>query len=341
VGKSRLALEFHAQLPRQAPGWLWLEGRCQELAQNTGYAPFVDLLRSYWSWGPEEDEAARARSITTLLTELSEDRQLAPERVGEIGALLGRLFGLHFGDARERLLDQVDGVEVHRRTAAALCDLLVALAQRQPLVLVLEDLHWADTLSLELINLLMAHLPHTTVLLLCIYRPEQQHRAWQLAPLAARKCPGHFSQLMLNELTPGQSRLLIANLLGTTKPTHASAAEDPDALAPAMLQLILEKGQGNPLYLEELIYALIDSGHLLWEEGRWHIAAAFKLSAIPESLQSIIYSRLDALGSPWKQVVQQAAVIGRTFRRRLLAELISPAWDLDAALQRLSEAAFL
>ena len=339
VGKSRLAMEFHGQLSPCAPAWLWLEGRCQEMAQGAGYAPFVDLLRTYWGWRPEESDATRTNSITALLADLHQDQHLRQEQVSEIGAVLGRLLGLRYENEWDRLLDQADPYAVQRRTASALCQLFVALSQRQPLILTIEDLHWADSLSLDLIHSLMEPLPHAAIFLLCLYRPEQQRRSWQLAAIAAHACPGHFCQIDLHELTPEQSRLLIANLLRA--PPNASRNTQAEALAPAVKQMILDRAQGNPLYLEELVYSLIDSGMLIRQATGWRTAAEVRLSAVPESLQSIIFTRLDALGSPWKQVLQRAAVLGRTFRRRLLAELTPSDIDLDDALQRLIDAMFI
>ena len=78
----------------------------------------------------------------------------------------------------------------------------MALARRQPLVLVLEDLHWADPLSLDLISLLMETVSEAPLLLLCVYRPEREHRCWQLATIASRKCPERYTEVTLRELTP-------------------------------------------------------------------------------------------------------------------------------------------
>lgn len=341
VGKSWLALEFHAQLPRHSAPWLWLEGRCLEMTQGAGYAPFVDLLRTYWGWRPEASDATRAGSIRTVLDELCEDHALHPEQMREIGALLGRLLGLRFENDWDRLLDLVDSHEVQRRTAAALSQFFVALSRRQPLILVIEDLHWANTRSLDLIHLLLERLPDAALLLLCIYRPEQQRRSWQLAASAADKCPGHFCQIDLHELTPDQSRLMVANLLDGSAGDHAKKDAQAELLPPAVQQTILDRAQGNPLYLEELIYSLIDHEMLIRQASGWRAAAEFKLSNVPESLQNIIFSRQDALGSPWKQVLQRAAVIGRTFRRRLLAELTPPDVNLDDALRRLIDTMFV
>ncbi len=349
VGKSRLIEEFHRHLPPASSGWLWLEGRCLELAQGTGYAPFIALFQAYWGWDPAEGEATWAQRIITHLAELAEDGHLPAAQVAEVGAALGRLLGLHFGNEWDTLLQQLDGQTVQLRMAGALADFFVTLAHRQPLILVLEDLHWADTLSLELINLLLAALPHHAFLLLCLYRPEAQRRAWQLGVIAAQRCPGHFTQLALMPLTPTQSTLLIDNLLAVdgqglrqsaTLPGNTTEHQ-PCALPTDLQQLILSKGQGNPLYMEELIYALIASGLLTRQPDGWVVAPQLSLTTVPESLQSIIYTRLDLLDAPWKQILQRAAVIGRTVGRRLWQALLPQEWDLEQAIGRLIEGAFL
>lgn len=349
VGKSRLIEEFHQRLPPAPAGWLWLEGRCLELAQGSGYAPFIALLQAYWGWHGAEGEATWGQRIISHLAELAEDGHLPAAQVAEVGAALGRLLGLHFGNGWDTLLQQVDGQTIPQRMAGALANFFVTLAHRQPLILVLEDLHWADTLSIELINLLLATLPDHALLLLCLYRPEAQRRAWQLGVIAAQRCPGHFTQLALQPLTPPQSTLLIKNLLtvdgqGSRQSVtlrHHTSVPQPSPLPTDLQQLILTKGQGNPLYIEELIYALIAGGLLTRQTTGWVVAPQLALNSVPESLQSIIYTRLDLLDAPWKQILQRAAVIGRTVGRRLWQALLPPEWDLEQAIGRLIDGAFL
>src|SRR5262249_52797285 len=149
----------------QHPVPLWLEGRCLELNLTTGYSLFLDLLRDYFGWRPEERDEERALRLIATLRQFVEQGDLTAERAEEMGPLLGNLFTLRAGTDWELRLKNASPEQIRHQTLLALRDFLVALARQQPVVLVLEDLHWADPLSLDLITLLMEALTRSLLLL--------------------------------------------------------------------------------------------------------------------------------------------------------------------------------
>jgi class 3 adenylate cyclase/DNA-binding SARP family transcriptional activator len=322
VGKSRLVGELKAAVgvqeappehlntrtPEHPP--LWLEGRCLELSMTAGYSVFVDLFRNYFAWTPEEADRARGERLNACLREFIEQGDLTAEQAAEIGPLLGPLLSLRFGNEWDLRLKNASPEQIKHQTFMAVRDFLLALARRQPLLLVFEDLHWADSLSLDLISLLMETLSLTPIFLLCIYRPEREHKCWRLGSIAAQKCAGCYTELHLRELAPAQSRRLVESLLTL------------EALPVSVKELILEKSRGNPFFLEEVIRSLIDVGMLYREGEIWRAHAGIDDLAVPESVQSIILSRVDRLRPELKQVLQRASVMGRVFRRRLLEQTV-------------------
>jgi len=238
---------------------LWLEGRCLELTMTAGYSLFVDLLRDYFAWRPEEDDRARGERLSACVRALVEQGALSAERIEEIGPLLGNLLSLRFGTDWDDRLKNAGPEQIRHQTFLAVRDFFVAVARRQPLVLILEDLHWADSLSLDLISLLMEALPLAPLLLLCVYRPEREHKCWHLGTIAARKCLGQYTELPLRELTSEQSRRLVESLLTI------------ENLPPTVKERILEKSRGNPFFVEEVVRSLIASG---WSTGRARVPAA-------------------------------------------------------------------
>jgi class 3 adenylate cyclase/tetratricopeptide (TPR) repeat protein len=365
LGKSRLVSELKAALGRlgSSPGPsprfgegssgersvapaeravpLWLEGRCLELGAGTSYWLFLDLFRGYFEWRSEDDDRARGERIATSLRDLVEPAELSEERAAEMGSLLGYLFSIRLGNAWDERVRNASPEQVKHQTFVAIRDLFLALAGRRPVVLVCEDLHWADSLSLDLISLLMEALTRAPILLLCIYRPERQHRCRQLETQAVEKCPERYTELRLQELTPAQSRRLVESLL---------TVED---LPLSVKELILEKSRGNPFFVEEVVRSLIDSG-LIYREaaqephvpagtglgtggvapgvpapgpsspitGVWRARPGIERVAVPERVQSVILSRVDRLEPDLKRVLQTAAVIGRLFRRPLLESMM-------------------
>ncbi|MBV7334822.1 hypothetical protein KFU94_42610 [Chloroflexi bacterium TSY] len=185
------------------------------------------------------------------------DGHLTDEQRQEIGPLLGNLLSLRFSTVWDERLRFADPEQLRHRTLMSLRDLFIAIACQQPAVLVLEDLHWADTLTLDLIALLMEALTNAPLLLFCVYRPERDHRCWQLITQACQRCPDYFTELHLHELTPAQSRQMIASLLVI------------DGLPDHVRETILVKSGGNPLFVEEVVRSFIDKPCRAWCWRGW------------------------------------------------------------------------
>jgi DNA-binding SARP family transcriptional activator len=337
---------------------LWLEGRALERSIATGYALFVDLLHDFFGWGVEEPEAERAARLVRCLDELVAHEALTAERADEIGPLLGNLLSLRFaglslpaagtytplvtatGDWDLRL-KYARPEQIRHQTLLAVRDLLVALARLQPLVLVLEDLHWADALSLDLLSLMMEALGEEgrhgglPLLLLCVSRPERGRRSDRLGEIAARKCPERATELRLRELTPSQSRRLVEALLGSEDHPERVRAQ------------ILETARGNPFFMEEMVRSLAASGPVPQDDDLKRESAAAEGITVPATVQSLIRSRVDRLEPGLKSVLLGASVIGRVFRRRVLERMLGdatagpPPRSLDESLLALAEEALI
>ena len=346
IGKSRLVTELKeylggkGEIPNGSPPFqggdkggqseiLQLEGRCLEFGATASYWPFIDILRDYFAWGPEEDENKRANDLVSSLEEMVDLGDLSPERSSEIGPLLGNLLSLQFGNDWDARLKNTDPERIKHLTFMAIRDFFIALAKRGPILLVFEDLHWSDSLSLDLISLLMETLTLTPLLLLCIYRPEKENKCWHLGTIASGRCPERYTELHLRELTSDQSRLLVESLLKIGN------------LPPSVKELILERSQGNPFFVEEVVHSLIDSGLVYQEGDLWRAREGIEALSIPEGIQSVVLSRVDHLGEDLKNVLQRASVIGRLFRKKVLERVSKGETDLESALWELEDRALI
>jgi predicted ATPase len=328
VGKSRLIAELQVAARAPVAGQpvpLWLEGRCLDLGLAVSYGPFLDVLRTHFALSPEEDERARGNRIAASVRTLVEKSDLTPASAEEMLPVLGHLLSARFGDDRDERLRDAGPEQIKHQSSLALRDLVLALAQRHPVVLILEDLHWADSLSLDLIALLLDSLPHAALFLVCAYRPDRAHRCLRLPTLATRKCPAGYTELHLRELSPQHSRRLLESLL------------PGEALPAAIEEQVLLRAQGNPFFVEEMVRSLIDAGLLYHAGGVWRARAEIGTVALPETVQSVILSRVDRLDGPAKHVLQCAAVIGRLFRRRVVGQMAQSDTDLERTLWDLEE----
>jgi class 3 adenylate cyclase/tetratricopeptide (TPR) repeat protein/ribosomal protein L40E len=323
IGKSRLVTELkkylHDTVSQSLCLPLILEGRCISIGQPISYWPFIDMFRTLFELREEDDEREVAEKIREGIT------KLFPQRWQEILPFVGHLMSIRFGDDLDRRLDHFSAEQIRHQTMMRLRDIFVALAREKPLMLILEDLHWADDLSLDLISLLMDELVTSQMMLICVYRPEREHRCWQLSALAQRKCFEHYTEIRLQKLTQHQSRQLIRNLLAI------------DNLPESVRAMILRKSEGNPFFIEEVIRSLIDRGLVYREGDRWKARDEISEIDVPDTIQSVIMARIDRLEAETKYVLQCASVIGRLFRYRLLGHLVRRERELDRYLEELEE----
>lgn len=347
VGKSRLVeelkqnfglaildlglhdVEMESKIANPNAKILWLEGRALAFADAASYWVFADLLRGFWSMNTGDQEEQFVANLRATLQQLVDQGYLQAADAAEIGPLLGRLLAVRLDNAGESRLAHVDPNQLRQRTRLAVQKLLSAVARMQPTVLVFEDLQWADTLSLDLITALLATLATAPLLLLCVYRPEAAQADGQLATLAQQRCPERFTELYLQELTPEQSRQLVASLLAI------------EALPAAMRDAILAKAQGNPLFLEEIIRVLIDSGQLYRQGDTWQAHTHLPTFTVPDTLQGLIHSRVDQLPADARHLLQLAAVLGRPFRLAIIERMTTSLLDIAAALRPLLAKSFV
>jgi class 3 adenylate cyclase len=329
VGKSRLVADLkHLALatPESAPRWL--EGRCLDVAMAVSYWPFLDLFRAAFAWTVADDEAARGQRLLATLQGLVDDGALTEARCREVALIIADLLSVHLGDGWEPVR-AASPEQAKQQTLLAIRDVVLALARPRGFVLVLDDLHWADHLTLDMVSLLLESLTLAPLLLVCVYRPDPEHRSAHLSTIAMRKCADRYTEIRLRELTPPQSRRLIGALL---------QIED---LPPAMTDMILAKAHGNPFFVEEVVRALIDAGAVERDGDAWRARPEISDIAVPESIQGVVLSRVDRLQEETRRVLQGASVIGRDFRRRLLAAVTRQEADLDRALWELEERALI
>jgi tetratricopeptide (TPR) repeat protein len=309
VGKSRLVWEFtHSH---RSQGWLVLETASMSYGKATTYFPVIELLRSYFAIGPRDDDRKIREKVTGKL--LSLDRALEPT----LPAFLA-LLDMPVEDAEWTKLDPS---QRRRQTLDGLKRLLLRESQVQPVLLVVEDLHWIDSETQAWLDLLIESLPTGRVLLLVNYRPEYAH-GW------GRKT--YYQQVRLDALPMSSAEELLEDLLGT-------GAELAD-----LRQLLIDRTQGNPFFLEESVRALAETRALTGERGAYRLAGPVHSLQLPATAQSILAARIDHLAPGDKRLLQAAAVIGKDVPFLLLEAIAEePEERLREGLARLQAAEFV
>jgi class 3 adenylate cyclase/tetratricopeptide (TPR) repeat protein len=306
VGKSRLVWELTHS--RRTHGWLVLEGHAVAYGRVAPCLPVVDFLRGYFGVHEGDDPWQAAEKVTERVRTL--DRALEPD----IAALLA-LLDLPVEEAAWHALGPAQRRD---RTREILTRLLLRESRNQPVLLIVEDLHWIDSETQAVLDGLVERLPAARLLLLVSYRPEYRH-GWGGKT--------YYMQLRLDSLpTEGASALLDA-LLG-----------DQPSLEP-LKAVLIERTEGNPFFLEESIRAVVESGVLAGERGAYRLERAVNALSVPATVQAVLAARVDRLTPEDKRLLQAAAVVGKNVPLTLLREIAEmPDDELRSALARLRAA---
>jgi predicted ATPase len=276
----------------------WLEGRCSTFTENTPFHPVLQLLHRFFSWNGE-------LSVENRVAEMEHVLQKIGLKTSNHIPLLSHLFSMPLPERYEPL--KLSPKEQREQTLSTLLSCLLATARSGPVVLVIEDLHWVDPSTLELLDLLIDLLPTEQILAVLTFRPEFE------APWRSRS---HLNPVHLNRLTRAQTALMVEWVAGM---------EPPEALK----EELVRRTDGIPLFVEELTKMVLESGQL--EGGTTAVP-------IPSTLQDSLMGRLDRLGKA-KRLAQLGAVLGREFTYDLI-RAVSPASEeeLRDDLKRLEQA---
>jgi ABC-type transport system substrate-binding protein/class 3 adenylate cyclase len=307
IGKSRLVAETRAQFANEVT---FLEGHGAAYAESFAYWPVRDLLRDWLDLGISDPEARARLELKAALARVDGRTETAYP-------FLATLLGVALESDLAQQLNELSRDSVQRQTVEALHGLLSALADERPLCLVLEDLHWADEATLELLEELLPLTEEQAVALILLYRSEREHRSWQLGQLARQRYPHRYHELELRPLERDDA-LAIAD------------AELPEQVA----DILVDRAGGNPFFLEEALRDLVERGALRRENGRYELAVGLDELQVPSLVQEALQARLDRLSPATKEVVGVASVIGRTFGLPLLEHVASQA-ELRQSLSEL------
>jgi len=302
MGKSRLLAEMRQRIAGEAG---WQEGHCLSFGRAMIFHPLVDLLRRQLSIEEGDGEVAVAAKIEHGLIGIGPD-------LASTVPYLRTLLSVDPGDAEVRAMSPV---QRRAETFEALRRVVVQGTERQPQVLVIEDLHWIDSASEQFLTSLIESVPALRVLLVLTYRPGYVN------PFGERS---YFTRIVPAALSTEESARIAESILGI------------DRLPAELQSLVATKAEGNPFYTEELVRSLEESGALQREEGRLVLTRPLAHVAIPGTVQDVIAARIDRLAEAPKLTLQLASVIGREFGRRLVDRVSQIGEGTDGALRELS-----
>ena len=311
VGKSRLVAEALARLAQRADVRV-LKGRCLPYGAGITYWPLIEVLREDAGIKSSDDRAAALAKLGERLAELvSNDRLQATQ------ARIAVVLNLETPDAA---LPTVPASRVAVELGWGIRQHLEAIAAGGPLVVVIDDLQWADPAALEVLAQLADPSSAVPLLLVCVARSEllERYASWSAGRADA-------SLIVVEPLDESDTRTLVSRLLGI------------ENLPPQVGSWVVERSAGNPLFCEEFVRMLTEAHYLESADGRWRAKGSAADLSLPETIQSIVAARIDGLEPTEKTALQQASVIGERF---VLDELLALDSELGVAPEALLRKGF-
>jgi class 3 adenylate cyclase len=303
MGKTRLLAELRADVERADGSVRWIEGRCLSYGEALPYHLVLDLVRSFIGVSASSDESQIAEALQRVL------RDLLGDAWAETYAYLGHLLSLRLTPEEQARLSILE-TEAIKRYVSSLILVLRAVSARGPVVLVCDDLHWADAASVDTLLPLIPSLAAMPVLCVLSSRIERKAPGWRLIAGARDIVGDALTEIRLDPLSLDDSRALVSNLLRI------------ESLRPETRDLVLAKAEGNPFFVEEVIRMLIDRGAIVREGDRWIATERVDGIDIPDTLQGLLLARIDRLPQESKRTLRVASVIGRQFGVTILERLL-------------------
>jgi len=313
IGKSRLLAEWRKALGDRVR---WAEGRAFAHTTSLAYGPFIDMMRRFAHISDDDsDTEARARLDAAI-------DQLLPDKP-EAHAIFSSLFGMNLTAEDAKVLSAFPAEVLRGRIHELIQAIFEGLARERPTLLVIEDLHWADAATMELLETMLPLTGRLPLVMLGVRRLETGHVPSKLRRTTEAHYAHLFTDIELHGLSETSSLRMIEQLLSTS------------AVPEVLKSIILQKAEGNPFFVEEVIRVLIDRGALIQTEEGWIATPLCETVSVPDTVQGVLTARLDGLPDETKWVVQQASVIGRIFLYRVLLHIAENHPSIDADLTHL------
>ena len=317
IGKSRLMAEFRRT--DMAKRVLLLEGRAISVGRSLSFYPIIDALK-HWSRIREEDTDTEAqRKLEKAI------RVIHPEEVNEVFPFIATLMGMKLTGKHAQRMKGIEGEALEKLIFKNMRELIIKGSEIRPTVIYIEDFHWVDTSSLELIEALLRLVQEHRVLFVLVFRPSYAETGDRIIKSIVENYPSRWTRIDLDPLNEAESDTLLSNLLQIKGLPHS------------LRDQILQRAGGNPFFLEEVVRSLIEVRAVVLEKGEYQVTDKIKDIVIPQSIHALVMTRIDRLDEATRNLVRTASVIGRNFFYKILSDVASNIEEIDRRLDHLKE----
>ncbi|NNL42427.1 MAG: AAA family ATPase [Desulfobacterales bacterium] len=318
IGKSRLIEELKKQNTIKKVALL--EGRAVAFGKNLSFHP---IIHTFKNWAKISENDPPVESVRKLKNSIW---GVCLHETPEIFPFVATLMGLRLSGEHLDKIKDIEGEALEKLIFNSIRKLLIKSSQTIPLVFILEDMHWADTSSIEFTEFLMDLVEHNRICFINIFRPGYIETSERFIKKACELYPTIYSPISLHPLNRNHTEELVGNLI------------DIKDLSPSIREKILDKANGNPFFTEEIIRSIIDVKTGFSKNNVLRKTSKFNELIIPQTINDVLMARIDRLDEKTKNLITVASVIGRNFFYRILVDIIHPKEDIDKNLSFLKEA---
>ena len=317
IGKSRLVAELKKlDVMKRVT---FLEGRAISIGRNLSYHPITEFLKQWARIGKGDGEAAALGKLETAVKEVCQ------EDVYEVLPFVATLMGMKLSGRYGERVKGIEGEALEKLIRKSMRDLLIKATELTPLVIVMEDLHWADTTTIELMESLFPLTETQRILFVNLFRPGHKEMGERFVENIRRRLPDYYVEIALEPLDDNMSETLITSMLIIREPHHA------------FIDQVVQRAGGNPFFIEEVVRSTIDERAVVLKQGSFEATDKIHAMTIPHTINDVLMARIDRLDEKTRSLLKIASVIGRNFFHRILIEVAGGIGQMDNRLSHLKK----
>jgi class 3 adenylate cyclase/tetratricopeptide (TPR) repeat protein len=317
IGKSRLIAELKKRDVMKRV--TLLEGRAISIGKNLSFHPVIDLLKQWAGIADADSEAAAFDKLEKAI------RQVHPEETNEILPFVATLMGMKLTGRHAERVKGIEGEALEKLIFKNVRELVIKGAELRPTVVVMEDLHWADTSSIELLQALFRLAEKHRIAFINVFRPGYSQSDDGSIAKMGQLLPASYVEIEIQPLNSNNSETLIDNMLAIKGLPYSTKHQ------------IVERAGGNPFFIEEVVRSFIDEGAVVKRNGGFEVTDKIEKVVIPPTINDVLMARIDRLEERTRALVKVASVIGRSFFDRIIKDVADSIEDVDQRLEYLKE----
>ena len=317
IGKSRLIAELrNSDVIKRIT---LLEGRALSIGRNLSFHPIIDLLKHWAGISEDDSEVIALGKMETAIKSVSQ------EEAYEIIPFVATLMGMKLSGRYAERVKNIEGEALEKLILKNVKTLLKEAAELTPMVIVMEDLHWADDSSIEMLEMVFRLAETQRILFINVFRPGHRETGERITQRIKEKLPVFYVEIRLQPLNEQMSEALIDNMLNIK------------GLSFDIKNKIVQRAGGNPFFIEEVVRSFLDEGAVIVKNGTLEITDKIKTLVIPYTINDVLMDRIDRLEEDARNLVKIASVIGKNFFHRILSEMATAIDDIDFRISQLKD----